>query len=283
MSQALRLQLQTTTLCTAKCLICPHRNSPVLLHGGVMTDDIYSRVLAAAAGIRFRKIACYMQGEPLTDPQLAERLEELSKRLTFDLLELSTNGSLLTSARSARLVSALQTMPSHVTLSFFGTNKQDYERITGLPFEQTLAHVYEFLKLTDHTHIGRSIVALGDEVQVRDFWHQQTAKLRRVPRLKLLRVNNRAGYGSGAKAVNQPPSRFLRCCRIQQWIHVSWRGDIILCCNDYKHAVVFGNVKNNTDLVKLQQQIPACCRQLATAGSLPCYRCDMKSIGQGAS
>ena len=32
------------------------------------------------------------------------------------------------------------------------------------------------------------------------------------------------------------------CPRIDQWIHILYNGDVIICCNDYHREVVFGNL-----------------------------------------
>jgi len=64
------LQIQTISSCNSRCIICPHAMSWTRKRLGVMTDELFDKVIKEISVIKFKKICPYLMNEPLTDPKI---------------------------------------------------------------------------------------------------------------------------------------------------------------------------------------------------------------------
>ena len=267
------IQIQTTSICNARCKICPYVGSLLSKNKAVMSDAVFSRLISAIAEASWvtPKLALYMQNEPLTDPALASRIKQLAQKVHFGYLELSTNCSLLSAERAASIIEASTGVSLRVELSFQGNNQKSFEEMTGLNYQTCLANLKNFLTMVEsHSNIACRVVActsIDPEIAA------HIKGLNKKPGTKIFSPNNRAGnLGKAAAANTQRP-----CTRWKNWIHFNWLGDVILCCNDYNNTEKFGNImdfslqelydKRNAEL-PLRLQSPDCI----------CHVCDRKLV-----
>ena len=280
------IQIQTTSICNARCKICPYATSFLAKNKACMDDTVFGKVVfrIKEANIEISKLCMYLQNEPLTDPSLFDRINVIKKTFGRIPLELSTNCALLDPARAETLITCAKDVQFNMHLSFHGTNKKEHEDMMGISYDTALANIKTYLSLSDRTSITNRIVSVCvDKKKAQLFWKSifEELSLTRHPSLRLLENNNRAGNLSGEYAYSFVRERapYLTCRRLRNWIHVNWRGEVIICCNDYENEVILGNLLT-TPLQKIIKDIPktidAAIKKYGK--SFICNRCDMKAV-----
>ena len=252
----LSVQLQTVSACNGRCVMCPYPASWHRAHPGSMSDALFGRILDQLAPWRLRKLCLYLQNEPFLDPKFIERLRAARECLRFDVLEVSTNASALTDAKAQALAEVLEGVPHEVWVSFHGVDREGYTQTMGLDFDRTLANVVGLLKLAAARGLNvvlrgaGAALSAGEAVSPRHFsradmeafWEGVFREhgIERRPELVWFAYHGRSGsLGRGRRR------RLLLgsyCERIDQWLHVLYNGDVVLCCNDYHRRAVVGNL-----------------------------------------
>ncbi len=121
------IQIQTHSRCNATCLFCPYPESWHGNHHGVMSDQLFSKILADLApfeaSISRGMIAPYLMQEPLLDPKIFDRIEQIYRHFPKTMVQVSTNGSALSDARTDSLIEALAGRKHHIWVSHHGINQ----------------------------------------------------------------------------------------------------------------------------------------------------------------
>jgi hypothetical protein len=281
MMSSLKLQIQTTALCNARCSICPHRASGLSKRGGTMGQAEFVRVIESAKSLgKLYKVALYMQAEPLMDPQIAERVIIAGRELDVGYVELSSNAAALNEDRAWELRNAFSVVRGWVDLSFHGVNRDEHSSLMGLSYEQTLDNIRTFLRITDDSDIRRRIVTCSDPKRANEFWRGlfRNWGIVRPPPIRTFVPNNRAGTVNCAIKTKRSPDSYLQCVRVRQWVHVNWRGRVVLCCNDYSHEPDFGSALT-TDLAEIRQKMRGDVEALAASRGIgACEWCDGRLV-----
>ena len=87
------LQVETTSVCNAHCVFCPHER---LVHVGHMEQGLYEKIVRDAGQYDLKTFTPMLTGEPFCDSQIVPRLKlarEVLKPTTT--IRLFTNGSLM--------------------------------------------------------------------------------------------------------------------------------------------------------------------------------------------
>jgi len=256
------LQIQTTSVCTGKCLICPYSQSWHKQHPGVMTDKLFDKILKEVSNIKFKKICPYLMNEPLADSKIFERLEKIKRLNNFDYIEFSTNASLLSNEYTDKIITVLGDVNNDIWISFHGVKEHHYKKIMGLEFKQTLNNICNFLVKADGK-LKIQIKGSGQPfVQNRNsphwfskeeyfyFWNGIFAKLKlkNRPKLFYFQYNDRAGNIGHNLSFNfrRKTLKGFKCPRVNQWFHILYTGELVLCCNDYFKECVFGNIADQS-------------------------------------
>ena len=134
-SMPIRLWVETSTMCNLECVMCPNKDLPDD-EVSVMDLALFEKIVDEASGFA-QDLYLHHRGEPFINPQLFSMIryaEEAGLRTRFH-----TNGTMLTSGRTAKL---LEAAPSMVSFSVDGFSKGPYERIRqGAAFEKTIGNI----------------------------------------------------------------------------------------------------------------------------------------------
>ena len=135
--------IQTTSVCNASCVFCPYDEIKNMFPHKVMTMDLYKNIIDECSGHdNVERIILYMNNEPLTDPQIIERINYAKERVPWASVHLLTNGSMLTDRIADELLgSALD----WIGISFHGIRKETVEKSMGIPFAATLKRINKFI------------------------------------------------------------------------------------------------------------------------------------------
>ncbi len=257
----MNVQIQTSSSCNAACIMCPYPESWHRKNPGVMQDSTFSRIMDQISNLKINKICPYFQNDPLMDKKIFLRINEIKKRLEFNILEISTNANSMSEKRSELLADELKDIPHDIWLSFHGVDSSAYENITGLSFDRCLRHIIYLLKISQDIPLNIAIVGAGmplnDAIRHEknftrndylNFWNRIFLEnnIRKKPRVVHFRYHDRAGTIrrnsiNMQKTIRRDLTNFY-CPRIDQWLHFLYSGELVLCCDDYHREQVFGNI-----------------------------------------
>lgn len=223
------LQIETTDKCNARCVSCPHDDMHTT--GLTMADGLYEKILKDASQYPIMKFIPMLNGEPLLDKKIIERVALAREYLPKTEILLYTNGSHL----NEEIIQALKAQNTKIWISLNGADVHSREKLTGL---KDFEHVYDMCLAADKAGILEqvSIVAhpcVGTEI--RRFFNLFRQKG------FMIRFSNFAGLIY--KYRNITPTA---CGRVLNTMTVLLDGRVSLCCFDPKGSVIFGDLRMQT-------------------------------------
>lgn len=235
-----RLALETTTGCSANCIMCPHAN--LTRPRGIMSMEIHANVLQRLEKLRgaFRMISHAGMGDPLTDATLSAKIRKEKEFFPAAKVAVYTNGALLDERVAQSLIDARLDV---LSLSVNAYEKESYEAIMGLSYERTLENIDRFLernRAAEHSvTVNVSLIPLprhsnAEIGQFEEFWKQQVASVVIPPFIS---------WG-GAFPYPPPPARWP-CLYLWDVLMVDWTGKIKLCCEDYDSRYGLGDIMHH--------------------------------------
>lgn len=191
---------------------------------GFMPDALYTTLLDQLASISFRgRLSPVFYNEPLMDPRLVRLMREAKTKLPRSTIVVFTNGSLLT--------------------------KENIEELVAAGVDTLLVSQYEGNLRADAEPYADAARDLAPDV---------LAKIR----YRTLGDDDYLSSSGGLVRVKKPVTK-TRCMQASLSCVVDFRGDVVLCCNDYYGNHVFGNVGrehvldiwNKPDFQKLRKEL----------------------------
>lgn len=258
----LNIQIQTTSRCNGRCVMCPYLDSWQAANPGEMSEAVFERIVSQLEGREINKFCLYLENEPLLDPRLFKRLPIVLDRLAPRCVEISTNALVLTPDKLDRLGALLSGVRHEIWVSFHGKDKASYEAIMGLPYERALSNVVGLLKYTQHTPLRVILRGAGQpqhddlrlpsnftEAEYRAFWEGVFAEHGIVeprPGINFFHYHDRSGTimrnGLRLSAPVRPDLTGFRCDRVGGWLHFLYTGELVICCMDYHREEIFGDI-----------------------------------------
>ncbi|WP_236608435.1 MULTISPECIES: SPASM domain-containing protein [Pseudodesulfovibrio] len=259
--KGMSVQIQTTSVCNGKCIMCPYLDSWHKDNPGVMTDDVYDRILRELQTVDVDKICLYLENEPLVDPKLIPRMQQFIREVPFRLMEISTNAALLSAQRSEQLAQTLANVPHQIWISFHGLDERTYNGIMGLDFNKSLSQVIRLLRLAETVPLNVIIRGSGEpqheslrhefafsESDYRAFWAAKFAEhgITRPPKINYFRYHDRCGtIRRNSIRLHENVRDTLKgfhCPRVDSWLHFLYTGELCICCMDYHREQIFGDI-----------------------------------------
>ena len=266
------VQIQTTSVCNASCIICPQRISWMRTPEGrgYMTDKLFNKILEdinKTDPTFDTKICPYLANEPFADPKIIERVDKIYNTLYNPLVELSSNMELVTPDKTDKLYEILERNKFRVkfVISHFGIDKESLEYIMKINYEKALENIiYLVRKFDGNIPIAIQTMSLSNDRKIllinpgkiRRYWSrifkENNLSWRNV-NLSTMRFHNRAGnvklegwdYNKVVRQIDK--GHPFDCWRLHNTLHVLWNGEVTLCCmSPYRHEAIFGNLNNQT-------------------------------------
>jgi MoaA/NifB/PqqE/SkfB family radical SAM enzyme len=232
-----------------------------------MQSDLYARLIDECAVAGCREVHLHNFGEPLLDQRLEDRIA-YAKEKGIRRVKIFSNGSLLTPARSRRLIEAGL---DEFKVSFDGATEEEFERIRPpLKFHSVVQNVVEMVKLRDASRsklkVHMACCSTTDK--------EATMRLleRVVDRFAFGKLHNWGGQSAVTKRIRKP------CSRLWRTLTVLANGDVALCCLDYDGQQLLGRVDDVHSIREVwngqaYRQIRRCHRE-ARQGEIPlCAQC----------
>ncbi len=230
--------IEGTNACNSACIMCGHKN--MKRDKGVMSMELYQRVLGQLQDWPIECLLLSGFGEPLLDPHLEERIS-LAKLKGFGNIGLVSNASLLYPGKAVRLISAgLGLM--HISLD--GASPKTYHRLRpGLDYHKVVENIDHILSLSPRPKIFIQVVTLSDNEKeisnLRRLWE------RRADRLIFRQAQDWAGQVPLPDREHSPhlmERKLWPPCRyLWDQLNIYWDGTVPACCLDYEARQIIGN------------------------------------------
>jgi len=240
------VDIGTTNLCNAACIMCPHSK---LKKMGTMDMNLYKKIIDNCAKLNIKTITLSFFGEPFLDKTIIEKIK-YAKQKGMNV-GFYSNASLLNEELSKGIINARL---DSITISFDGATKETYEKIRkNLKFEITKKNVLGLINTKKKLNkknpkVNLVLVELEENKrEIKQFYKYWKGK---VDGINIINMRNWANeiQKKGTKESFHFNKKISRkpCVLIWSKMVVDWNGDVVLCCDDWNHSTVLGNLKNQT-------------------------------------
>lgn len=242
------LEIQTVSYCNAHCTICPYGDVFRQLPSGLMSMELFTKIIDQVPVPWGMRIIPYLNSEPFLDPLLIDRLHYINKRLPGSEIEISTNVSMLDETMQSRLVGIEL---KELRLSVFGFTPETHKR--AMPLLNWGVVKANLDRLATNQELRQSIGQLSmivvnypdllpEDLELSEaFCRDHFIKLERWGFLD--RSQNVVQYTNG---VNRESVRGCSQNRPLDRMHISHVGQVMLCCQDWKRQHLLGDLTTHT-------------------------------------
>lgn len=250
-----RLQIQTIAGCNYRCPFCP-ANTTSKLYGGVplgmrprMTEQTFDCILEELHELDYQgEVLLHLFNEPLLDERIEDFVRRVREQCPGAYIRIDSNGSLLTRRRLADLV---DNGLDRLTIDDYTDNHRILKRIRSWQLSARELSVVH--------GISRSMTENVDPAR--------------------LYLYNRAGNVPGLDVPDHPLPLF--CSLPFRHCYVGFRGEVVLCCSDWRFEEVLGMIGEdslrNIWMSERFEQIRAMLIGQNREGGI-CQRCDFAGI-----
>jgi len=289
------IQIQTTGTCNARCEMCPYKHSWFIDNHGIMTDELFDKILDQLDPDFTGKICPYLMNEPFADPYMIKRLEQLKSRFKKATIEISTNAELLDDFKIESIVNLLDNHDK-IVISHHGIDDESLERTMRIKYIRTINNIIRLIRrVNGNIPIAIQTMAVSKDNNYR---YRSTRSIKRYwdkifkdanlewnnVWLSTLEFHNRAGnvnikgWNYNKKIRDIGPDHPFYCKKFDKSLNILWNGETVLCCMDYMHETPFGDLNKQTidDIFKSSQYkylIDMCSGVIKSPDNLICKRC----------
>ena len=244
-----RVQLETTSYCNAKCIMCAHVNMP--RRSRHMEQSLYEKIIAELAQHRdqLKALTLHFMGEPLMDPLIFDRIK-LAKKAGIQVVQFNTNSQLLTQEKAHLL---LESGIDAITFSLGGLEKDTQEtRRIGTKSDMVEQNIDYCIDLIDAYGPDRKkpkkfIYTTKSSSQDRAYEPIIKKYKNRVDDISVLNQNNWGGsYVNEEKSAHTTRHR-IPCPLFFSTMLINVNGMANICCLDWADRAVMGDA-NTTSL-----------------------------------
>ncbi len=237
------VSLEAHTVCNQTCYFCPVSVAP--REDYFMPTELYERIVGELGAYRDTIEAVFMinYNEPTVDPRFVEQVRALKAAgLPPAVL---TNGTGLTPVRCDALVEMGGLRFLSINLSTLDRDKYRDDR--GGDHLATVLRNLDYAKdLPLAQQMDMVVLGTGDERHRSDFAEIRSRFAGSRFEVKLFEVMDRAGYLQIGMRPAVPHRALCGCenngSRPLQHLHITPRGQCVLCCEDYDEKYVVGDL-----------------------------------------
>ena len=237
------VEFQTLSVCNAKCVFCPHSQSPELIPHGRMADELITKIVDETCRHPVNRISPYLTNEPLMDKRMPDILRRIRQKAPFyTKTKINTNAALLTEDMSRKI---LDSGLSQIWFSVNGYSPETYRASMGLDFDTSINNIEAFLNLKKKLGKKRPTVrvtTLHTKLVEHELERAEAYWAERDVRFSIHQMDNRAGESTDALSPEKRRVFKRNCDLFLKQAYIVENGDMILCCHDWKQTVVLGNV-----------------------------------------
>lgn len=199
--------IETRTDCNKKCSFCPQTKTSKNV--GKMKMVIFKKIIDQLAEIKYAgRLALYLSNEPLLESRLFDMIRYARKKSSSFFIDISTNGVLL--------------------------SEKKLEKLFSIGLDNIIVNDYRSDRIQNPKRISKNLKELIEQ-------YRYNPKVTYNPRSSKEILSNYAG--SAISSSNQEELGF--CNFPFRKLTISYKGDVLLCCNDFIYETNFGNIIND--------------------------------------
>lgn len=243
--------IQTTSLCNASCIFCPYKDIKDLFPHKIMDMNLCKKIIDECSNYKnIEKIILYMNNEPLTDPNLIERINYAKEKIPWASVHILTNGLLLTEKMSEKLINSKL---DWIGISFHGIRKETIEKSMGMPFEVSFKGILNLIEKAKKkrdikefimiTFLKHKYLTDNEKEETMNFWKDKGIE----------RISYFDGPISRTGNVEDLPKvyhkeKIIGCKSIwaDEMLHIVENGKVVLCCMDWRREVILGDLNKQS-------------------------------------
>lgn len=237
------LGIEVTNSCNLRCIMC-HREV-MTREVGFMDFDLFKECARQGIEMGVKMIVPFNYGESLLHPKLADMVEYVKSRSKETVVQINTNGMLMTREYAKALVNA---GIDEITFSLEGCTKESHEQIAiGSNYERVLANLVNLIdmkKENEKPQIRVCMVRMEETASVIKQFIRQWQPL--VDTITIHDVNTGYGTLKDRRVEKRPLERKVPCRELWLKLQVLWNGDVTVCCVDYDGKLKIGKVPNDS-------------------------------------
>jgi len=247
------VQIQTSTACGAACSICPHPVESPKWSNGLMSDELFERIVGQLRNHPIEYLCPYLMADPMSDRNIFDRIRTLRDALPETHLEVSTTGLYLMPTIADRL---LEAPLSEVRISSHGISAEEWAvTMPGLKYEKAWPNTMRFIeKWRESRPYKLSVVTLSGlwtrqrQVEIEAFWTEldvdmvQWDVISRADEVDLTVFGEPGRHATVRSPDKRDPPYVCRFHRDTHWLHILSDGRVTLCCMDYRHEAIIGSI-----------------------------------------
>ncbi len=249
--------IEPTNACNFKCAFCPTGDPDLLRKVGrktaTMDLPLFKKVIdeIKASGEKIRLLSLYKDGEPLLNPHFTDMVSYARDSGITSRIWTKTNGALLNPELNRKIVDSGLTW---IGISVEAINEQKYFEIAGVrldynKFKENIAHLYS-IKKDLHVYIKIADTNLTDEEKQKFFDDfSPICDSYAIEKLMGWSYSSVKDFTLGTNPDTYDGLAFTEkdVCPYPFYVMaVNADGSVSLCGNDWSHATVVGNVKEQS-------------------------------------
>ena len=241
------IMIEPIDICNACCTMCNigmHMNDASILRGGIMTMELFEKIICQIQPYSewIEMISMYGRGESLLDPNLELKIKRL-KEIGIKKIQLSTNTSLLSGERIEAL---FKNGLNDLRISIDSVRKKVFEKIRkGLTFEQVLENTESAIRIRNEKFPNIPIriraVDLPENLDEREewlkFWQDRISD---IDTAQFIAYTEKVAGKMGDVTLNWP------CISPFSTLIIRSKGQINLCCADTIGEMEMGNILDDS-------------------------------------
>ena len=239
-----RVQVETTSYCNAKCVMCPHPIMP--RRNRQMEQGLFDKIINELSEHRneLKVLSLHFLGEPLMDPHLFERVKQ-AKDAGIKEVQLNTNAQLLDEEKAEKLIrSGIDT----VTFSLDGLQPEIQEkRRVGTSLSTVVKNIDFLLYLIKKNSFSgkkpRTIIYTIRNSSMDKAWKPIVQKYKGiVDSIAVINQNNWGGRIINTEKEQNLTAFRIPCPLIFSTMPINVEGKVNLCCLDYADKEIMGDI-----------------------------------------
>lgn len=249
------IELEITNVCNFKCMMCKTGNGSAVRSKGMMTDDIYNKMIDE---IKDKNVVLKFvgHGESLLHPDFL-KYAKIAKDNGI-LCHMTTNGSFLT---EEIMQSLIDMKFDSVKFSFQGIDREGYlfMRQTDF-FEELMETIGKFYELRGDSGVPYISVSTSvtdeSEEQIREFRDRcekicdelEVGKttLEWMDMESIKDIDKRKKLEQLQERDTTYKVRYRCCTQVWDVLKLCWNGDVSSCCGDWDGLMILGNIQDSS-------------------------------------
>lgn len=234
-----QIQIETSSLCPAKCVFCPHKT--LKREVGLMDDKVFDKIIADCKDVGVHSICPFLNGEMFTDIKIFKRLKKINKELPNTNIIIFSNMYLLDKVKIEQL-SQIKNI-GFFCMSLTGYDKESYTNNMGLDFDIVYRNVMELIETNNRKKFIKNL-----QISSIDCGTKQNEKFVKlwgnIKGVDKMFVSSRQNWLGDIESC-MPRNLNKRCPRTSH-ICILHDGRVALCCFDSEGKYQIGDVKTQS-------------------------------------